>query len=124
MIHLEYKRQQSVRITVTPGVTYRVVAAAWGPGVQVLRIKSFRLRERLLVGERIKISRKIMLVVGAGAARFSLLHYCWQLKHPLVLWFELDAKRSEVHGAVMCANYVAVQTSLHAVGIRLPHISL
>ncbi len=35
VIHIEWKRQQAVRVAVTPGVTYRVVAAAWGPGVQV-----------------------------------------------------------------------------------------
>jgi hypothetical protein len=34
VIHLEWKRQYAVRVAVTPGVTYRVVAAAWGPGVQ------------------------------------------------------------------------------------------
>jgi hypothetical protein len=46
VIHLEWKRQYAVRVAVTPGVTYRVVAAAWGPGVQVQR------RERMLDGDR------------------------------------------------------------------------
>jgi hypothetical protein len=42
VVHLEYKRQHAVRVAVTPGVTYRVVAAAWGPGVQVQRRGSWR----------------------------------------------------------------------------------
>uniref|UniRef100_A0A7S0M852 Calpain catalytic domain-containing protein n=1 Tax=Cryptomonas curvata TaxID=233186 RepID=A0A7S0M852_9CRYP len=34
VLRLEYKRQAAVRLTVVPGATYRVVATAWGPGVQ------------------------------------------------------------------------------------------
>jgi hypothetical protein len=37
VLRVPWIRHKSIRIVVQPGVKYRVVAAAWGPGVQVPR---------------------------------------------------------------------------------------